>query len=91
MQIELILDKPKIISLFLYNNNYSLRIGDHNTTYINCDCVVYQYKPLHYNAGVSYLQYLQSKEDQNSSLRLCWYDFYWLQPWMLQFDIIVIQ
>ena len=63
MQIECILDKPKIISLFLYNSNNYLINKDHNTIYTNCDCVVYQYKPLHYNADVSCLQYLQLKED----------------------------
>ena len=41
MQIECILDKPKIISSFLYNSNYSLRIGGHNTIYTDYDCVVY--------------------------------------------------
>ena len=52
MQIERILDKQKIISLFFNNSNYSLRIGGHNTTCTNCNYVVYQYKPLHYNASV---------------------------------------
>ena len=89
MQIEHILDKSKIISLFLYNSNNYLINGDHNTIYTNCDCVLYQYKPLHYNACVSCLQYFQLKEDKNRSLRLCWYEFYWLQPWILQFDTIV--
>ena len=41
IKFSCILDKPKIISLFLYGNNYSLWIGGHNTT-CNCNCIVYR-------------------------------------------------